>query len=546
MSFVSLSSPGQVGKVQTRYVYKQQLSPIFFIGLPILDMFLLLLGSILLGLLTYLALRPLIDSLFYSVPHEPRYIPSYVPVFGFGLKMVKNPIEFIRSLVSQYGKTFVIRLSSKRWVYLFDEQTFLTKVLKSSDLSIDEFLADILVHSLDVSRQCASNEDIQHLQLKQFHQYLVGEELELLNKRVHDSLLTSLKLDAQRLHGKGMARVNLFDFFGELMFFAGTEGLFGPAFVLKQRKTQPDFYQLFRDFDQAYKYGVFRVPLRKFLYRTIFERRDEFIQRFFSLKSNDGESSLIRAREELFRSDQYKHLFSERDAAAFQASMLWAAVANTGPISSWVIIDLLLHPRAMKAVKEELNEQIGDLERIYERDGLSKLKILESCINETMRRILNTVSTRQAMTNTTVECLDKTKIGLRKGDMLIYPAFVKHFDPTLFGPDPYEYQYDRFVKKAHQSKAPSLMIFGCGHRMCPGRYWAVHEIKILVAFVIRHMNLDLINISEADRDAYRKKLPHDYSKFISSGGPKKGHEKNFDIEYSYKFWSFPLVFLLSE
>ena len=509
-------------------------------------MFFIILVSILLALLSYLFLKPSLENLIYAVPHQPKYIPSYVPFFGFSLEMVKDPIGFVRSMVNKYGNIFVIHLASKRWVYLFDEQTFLTKVLKSSDLSIDEFLADLVVHSLGVSRQCASNEELQQLQLKQFHQYLFGEELEVLNKSVHDSLLTSMKLDAQRLGERGTARANLFDFFGELMLFAGSEGLYGAAFVEEQRRAPLNFHQLFRDFDLAYKYGVFRVPFRKFFYKKIFEHQGEFIRRFSSLKLNNGESSLIRAREELFRSDQYKHLFSEHDIAALQASMLWAAVANTAPMSSWVIVDLLLHSQAMDAVKEELKQQVTVFERIYERDTLAKLKVLESCINETMRRVLNTGSTRQAMVDTTVECLDKTKIGLRKGDMVVYPAFLKHFDPTLFGPNPYGYQYDRFVKKANQSKAPSLMMFGCGTHMCPGRYWAVNEIKMLIAFIIQHMNVELINMGETDKEAYRQKLPYDYSKFVSSGGPKEEHAKKFDIDYSYKFSSSAQESLLSE
>jgi oxysterol 7-alpha-hydroxylase len=489
-------------------------------------------------LVTYLCLKPLIGNLFYSVPDEPKYIHSYIPFIGFGLEMFKDPIGFIRSLYLKHGKTFAIYLGSKRFVYFYDEQTFLTKVLKSSDLSIDDFGTDFIVSALSINRQCLTNEEIRQMQLKQFHHYLTGDELEILNKRVHDSLIESMKHDGKLIHNGQTKIVNFFDLFCEFMLYAGCDGLFGRTFTTEQRNVTPNFYKLFQDFDQSFVLAIFRIPFRTILYRSTFKNRLTFIKRFSAFKLNNGESNLVNAREELSRSDKYQHLFSEYDMGALQATLLWAAVSNTGPLSCWSVVDLLLHREALEAVKQELKENIPSSSSsstlIYDKETLVKLKILESCIIETMRRVSISAATRQATKNTTVECIDKTKIGLRKGDMLIYPGFVKHFDPTLFGENPFGYQYDRFVKKPNQPKASSVMLFGCGTHMCPGRYWAINEIKILVALIIQHMNIEFINMTEEDKDDYRKKLPYDYSKFAGSSGPKKGFKHKFDIKYSYK------------
>jgi hypothetical protein len=427
-------------------------------------MFLILFTIIIVALITYLCLKPLIDNLFYSLPDEPKYIHSYIPFIGFGLEMFKDPIEFTRSLYLKYGKTFVIYLTSKRWVYCYDEQTFLTKVIKSSDLSIDEYLADVMANGVSINRECLTNEEIQQMQLKQFHQYLVGDELEILNKRVHDSLIESMKHDGKLIENDQTKVVNFFDFFGEFMLFAGCDGLYGHSFTTEQRNATPNFYKLFQDFDKAFKLGVFGIPFRTILNRSIFQNRLTFVKRFSALKLNTDESKLVNAREELYRSDKFKDIFSEYDIAALQASLVWAAVANTAPMSCWSVVDLLLHPEAMEAVKQELKENIpaSSSMLIYDKETLAKLKILESCITETIRRVLYSLSIRQATTNTTVECIDKTKIVLRQRDMLVYPAFLKHFDPNLFGPNPYGYQYDRFVKKPNEPKAPSVMFFGCG------------------------------------------------------------------------------------
>ena len=80
----------------------------------LLEMLLILLLTIIIvGYLTYLSIKPLIQNLLYSVPNEPKYIHSYIPILGFGLEMFKDPIGFIRSLYDQHGKTFIVYLQSK-------------------------------------------------------------------------------------------------------------------------------------------------------------------------------------------------------------------------------------------------------------------------------------------------------------------------------------------------------------------------------------------------------------------------------------------------
>ncbi|CAF4264470.1 unnamed protein product [Rotaria magnacalcarata] len=247
------------------------------------------------------------------------------------------------------------------------------------------------------------------------------------------------------------------------------------------------------------------------------------------------ESKLIHALEELFRSDEYKHLFRQHNIDALHVLTLWISTSILAPMSSWAIVDLLLHPDALVAVKQELSENISSSSTfIYDKEILAKLKILDSCITETYRRVLNSSSMRVALVDTTIECLDNTKIGVRKGDILVYPAFLKHLDSNLFGSNPYRYEYDRFVKKPNQPKVPSIMIFGCGTHTCPGQFWVMNQTKILLALIIQHMNIELINMTEKDKEDFRNRLPYDYSKFGAASGPKKGYEHKFDIKYSYK------------
>ncbi|CAF2048061.1 unnamed protein product [Rotaria magnacalcarata] len=373
-------------------------------------MLLILFTIIIVTLITYIYIKPLIDNLFYSVPYEPKYIHSYLPIFGFTFEVIKNPIEFIRSLYLKYGKTFVIRFASKRFVYLYDEQSYLTKVAKSDNFTFfDAFIAEVFIKDLNVNPQCLLNEEYQNVQMKYFHHYLTGDELNTLNKRGYDSLIESMKLDANILADNNNKIVNFFDLFGEFMLFSATESLFGHSFAIEQRNTTPSFYKLFQALNQAHMLGIYGIPFRSIIYKTLFQQRNEFLQRFSSFRLNSGESKLIHAIEELLRSDEYKHLFRQHDINALHVSLLWLGMTFTAPMSCWAVVDLFLHPEALAAVKEELNENISSSSFIYDKEVLTKLKILDSCINETIRRVFQAVSVREAVKNTTIECLDKTK-----------------------------------------------------------------------------------------------------------------------------------------
>ena len=500
-------------------------------------MFLVVATIVFIALIIYASVKPFIDNLFYAVPHEPPYAHSFMPAIGFALELFKDPVELIRSLYLKYGKIFVIVLGSRRCVYLYDEQTYLMKVLKSPDLSIDEFTADFMVNGFGVSRRWVNVEDIQQIQTKQYHQYLSGgDQLAILNKRAHDSLIESMKHAAKELQNNPSRVVNFFEFFGEFILYAGCDGLFGSIFTNEQRHTTRNFYQLYEGFDEAVNLNILRKPFRTILHKSTFEKRREYVKRFHSLKLNNDESDILRVREELFRSDEYKHLFPDDDIAVLHAALLWVAVANTIPTCCWSIVDLFLHPEALNAVRLELKENLSSSSTasLYEKETLSKLTVLESCISESMRRTSYTFSTRQAKTNTTIQCLDKTKIGLRKGDMLIYPAFLRHVDPDLFGPHPYRYQFDRFVKRSNQPKVPSVLLFGCGAHTCPGRYWAINMIKMLVALIVQRMDIEFVNMTEQDKDEFQTRLPYDYSKLAVLAGPKKGYKHKFEVKYSYK------------
>ena len=81
--------------------------------------------------------------------------------------------------------------------------------------------------------------------------------------------------------------------------------------------------------------------------------------------------------------------------------------------------------------------------------------------------------------------------------LCIFP-YIAHHDPEIFE-NPEQYQFDRFhspdgpqkfFKNGKRLSHP-LLLFGGGVSMCPGRFMALSEIKLFIAFLLSRCELEL-------------------------------------------------------
>lgn len=375
-------------------------------------------------LIYYLFLSAIFDNLLHAVLNEPQVVPSYIPVVGFLFKFLKDPYEFVHGLHQQYGDRFTIKIVSNRNTFLNDQTTFVNRIAKDSTFTLGFF--DKVVHNVgNIRWPCATNAEVNHASVELYHEFLSGHELLVLNRKTCEHLIKRLTQD--RLASSLSETINLFDYFGEIMLDTAVTVLYGETFA----RSQSDLYASCRAFEMVAGTMMLDIPFKSFFLRSAIRQRDQFIERFIDLKPNDDMSNLVLARIELMTSlDHGKH-FNERDKAGHHALLIWAAIVNTIPVACWSLVDLLLHSDAFEAVKGELNAKVTSITSLCEKEILDELHILHSCIQETMRRILPMMVQRQASQNITVTCKDGTQMGVRKNDIVIYPALVKHLDPKV-------------------------------------------------------------------------------------------------------------------
>lgn len=76
-------------------------------------------------------------------------------------------------------------------------------------------------------------------------------------------------------------------------------------------------------------------------------------------------------------------------------------------------------------------------------------------------------------------------------------------------------------------------MFGAGFNMCPGRYWAINEIKLLIALVVLTLDIQLM-MDDDYKQKMRTRLDCQLSKLGLNQGPHEKDKHQFRIRYSIK------------
>ncbi|KAA8641302.1 uncharacterized protein ATNIH1004_002042 [Aspergillus tanneri] len=181
------------------------------------------------------------------------------------------------------------------------------------------------------------------------------------------------------------------------------------------------------------------------------------------------------------------------DPVAAQLGMAMGALHTTTELIKQTILDICMHSELIQTLREEIMNAVG--ESGWTTAGLFKMKLLDSVIKETQRlkpgalvnlerKTINKVTLPNGMvlpcgTSVAVECTTWS-------DAETYPS-------------PERYDGYRFLKMREQgdttavlsSTSPKHVAFGIGRSICPGRFLAANEAKIVVAKILLDYDIRL-------------------------------------------------------
>jgi cytochrome P450 len=87
-----------------------------------------------------------------------------------------------------------------------------------------------------------------------------------------------------------------------------------------------------------------------------------------------------------------------------------------------------------------------------------------------------------------------TMIGgklMRKGNRVMVPHRLQHFDESVFGESPHLFRPERWQKE-NLARSPSWRPFGAGKTMCSGRFLARFSVTTFVATLLRRFDVEMV------------------------------------------------------
>ncbi|TFK68395.1 cytochrome P450 [Pluteus cervinus] len=188
---------------------------------------------------------------------------------------------------------------------------------------------------------------------------------------------------------------------------------------------------------------------------------------------------------------QYRNV---RDFTIRILAINFAAIHTTTGGLTNALYDLAIHPEYVEPMREEILSVIAS--EGWTKAGITKLWKVDSFLRESQRLASSALTlTRRAMRDFTFS--DGTVVP--KGAYVFAASRATHLDKVNY-PNPHEFQGFRFSdmrgdgeSTKHQAAGLGLdwVIFGGGKHACPGRFFAVDEMKAMLAYVLLNYDVKL-------------------------------------------------------
>ncbi|XP_018534510.1 cytochrome P450 7B1 isoform X1 [Lates calcarifer] len=437
---------------------------------------------------------------------EPPLIKGWIPIIGKALEFGKDAHKFLEKHKEKYGDVFTVQIAGKYMTFIMDPLLYPNIIKHGRQLDFHEFSNRVAPFTFGYPPVTGKYPGLREEIRRSFH-LLQGDGLIALTESMMGNLMLVFRQDhlAERPGEEGSWKSgNIYQFCFTVLFEATFLTLYGKPPAARRHSGMGVLREDFIKFDKMFPLLIAQIPIW-LLGRTKAIRENLircFLPHRMSIWSN--KSQFIRRRSEVF--DQYDTL-RDFDKAAHHFAILWASLGNTVPATFWTMYYLVSHPEALEVVRQEIHDVLRtngvefsrDRDVTISRELLDKLLYLESSINESLRLSSASMNIRVAQEDFDLQLDSERSVPVRKGDIIaLYPQSM-HLDPEIYE-EPQTFQFDRYTQdskkktdfyKDGEKLKYYLMPFGSGSSKCPGRYFAINEIKQFLCLLLLYFDLQL-------------------------------------------------------
>ncbi|RKP05483.1 cytochrome P450 [Thamnocephalis sphaerospora] len=175
---------------------------------------------------------------------------------------------------------------------------------------------------------------------------------------------------------------------------------------------------------------------------------------------------------------------STKDLTSSLMLTAFGAIATNVFIGTHFMYDVAAHPEVRERMYEEQQRIIAKYGTAFSKEALRDMSYMESCLRETLRLNTHAIGTfRKMMTGFTFS----NGLSVPAGRLcLVHTRAVNRNDKVYENAN--EYIPERVADPTNPRAATSVsgyVTFGMGEFGCPGRHFAVGQLKALMAVLIR-------------------------------------------------------------
>ena len=182
----------------------------------------------------------------------------------------------------------------------------------------------------------------------------------------------------------------------------------------------------------------------------------------------------------------------DQQVAGNVLTMLLAGEDTTANTLAWMIWLLWKHPAALARARDEVRRVCPDPTTASFED-IGRLEYVEACAHETMR--LRPVAPQQGAQAVRDTVLGDVKI---EAGMVVFLIMRRNSVSEEHVPDAAAFLPERWLAGEGETVAANparriSMPFGGGPRICPGRYLALLEMKMAMAALLGHFDIEAVD-----------------------------------------------------
>jgi sterol 14-demethylase len=171
--------------------------------------------------------------------------------------------------------------------------------------------------------------------------------------------------------------------------------------------------------------------------------------------------------------------------------LVWAGHETTAGQVSWALADLLQNPTYLDVIRAEITAQLGGSDgRECGWQQAIAMEKMDLALRETER--LHPVA--YLLSRKAREDIERGGYHIRKGEFVLLAPSVSHRMEDTF-PNPDRFDPERFNPANPDAKTESntLIGFGGGVHRCAGVNFARMEMKVLLAILLQHYDMELVD-----------------------------------------------------